>query len=220
MSADPLGWFVEDWVARAGRVTVRRWSSSRVAGRPGNRCGADTPGRVRAPGECPEEPCCARFIGPADVVQLFRAVLCTVRRRMERENGWLPSPRDALGVMLDHAFSCWGALDGKLAARHKAFARDGWRCAVRTARVHVDAELARSPHPLPLRGGRRHPREPDHDLRVPPPAGTARWASTMRGTGARRAEVGDGNPPRRDAPPCLPLGGPPGAGALTWIRAG
>ncbi len=28
----------------------------------------------------------------------------------------------------DHVFSCWGALDGKLAARHKVFARDGWRC--------------------------------------------------------------------------------------------
>ncbi|MBW2257685.1 MAG: HNH endonuclease, partial [Deltaproteobacteria bacterium] len=79
-------------------------------------------------GSAPEEPCCARFIGRADVVQLFRAVLCTVRRRMEREEGRLPTPGEALGAMLDHAFSSWGALDGKLAARHKVFARDGWRC--------------------------------------------------------------------------------------------
>ena len=32
--------------------------------------------------------------------------------------------------MLDHVLASWGALDGKLAARHRVFARDGWRCAV------------------------------------------------------------------------------------------
>jgi len=36
---------------------------------------------------------------------------------------------EALGVMLDHAFLTWGVLDEKVAARHKVFARDGWRCA-------------------------------------------------------------------------------------------
>jgi hypothetical protein len=76
------------------------------------------------------EICWARFIGPPDVVQLFKAVLCTVRRRLERESGRLPTSGEALGVMLDHAFSTWGALDQKVAARHKIFARDGWRCAV------------------------------------------------------------------------------------------
>jgi hypothetical protein len=75
------------------------------------------------------EVCWARFIGPSDVVQLFKAVLCTVRRRMERETGRLPTAGEALGVMLDHALSTWGALDEKVAARHKVFARDGWRCA-------------------------------------------------------------------------------------------
>jgi hypothetical protein len=89
---------------------------------------------IRARTESPrrEDPeiCWARFIGPPDVVQLFKAVLCTVRRRLERESGRLPTSGEALGVMLDHAFSTWGALDQKVAARHKIFARDGWRCAV------------------------------------------------------------------------------------------
>ena len=35
-------------------------------------------------------------------------------------------------------------------------------------------------------------------------------ASTVCGAGARRAEVGDGDPARRDAPSLLPLGGSPG----------
>jgi hypothetical protein len=78
----------------------------------------------------PEEVCWARFLGPPDVVQLFRAVLCTVRRRIERETGRLPTAGAALGVMLDHVLSSWGVLDEKLAARHRVFARDGWRCAV------------------------------------------------------------------------------------------
>jgi hypothetical protein len=32
--------------------------------------------------------------------------------------------------MLDHVLVSWGALDEKVAARHRVFARDGWRCAV------------------------------------------------------------------------------------------
>ncbi len=59
-------------------------------------------------GSAPEESCWARFFGPADVVQLFRAVLCTLRRRMEREERRLPTPGEALGVMLDHVLSSWG----------------------------------------------------------------------------------------------------------------
>jgi len=79
--------------------------------------------------ESAEETCSVRFIGPADVVQLFRAVLCTVRRRMERDMGRLPTQGEALGAMLDHALSTWGALDTKVPARHRVFDRDGWRCA-------------------------------------------------------------------------------------------
>ena len=48
---------------------------------------------------------------------------------MERDEGRLPTAGEALGAMLDHVLSAWGALGGKVAARHKVFARDGWRCA-------------------------------------------------------------------------------------------
>ena len=44
--------------------------------------------------------------------------------------GRLPTAGQALGAMLDHALSSWGALDGKVPARHRVFDRDGWRCAV------------------------------------------------------------------------------------------
>ena len=69
-----------------------------------------------------------RFIGPADVVQLFRAVLCTVRRRMESDMGRLPTEGEALEAMLDHVFFTWGVRT-KVPARHRVFDRDGWRCA-------------------------------------------------------------------------------------------
>jgi len=32
--------------------------------------------------------------------------------------------------MLDHVLVTWGAFDETVAARHRVFARDGWRCAV------------------------------------------------------------------------------------------
>jgi len=78
----------------------------------------------------PDEVCWARFFGPPDVVQLFRAVLCTVRRRMEKDTGRLPTAGEALGAMLDHVLVSWGEIDARVAARHRVFARDGWRCAV------------------------------------------------------------------------------------------
>jgi hypothetical protein len=84
---------------------------------------------IGAPHRDPTEACSVRFFGPPDVVQLFQAVLCTVRRRIEHDVGRLPTRGDALGAMLDHVLSSWGVLDGKVAARHRVFARDGWRIA-------------------------------------------------------------------------------------------
>jgi len=198
LGADPLGWFVGDWVDWAGRVTVRRLREDvetpltlsetdaeafrRTGGLPSEageeresgagRIGPEGAGgdreigamrieperevaegdreigaaligpggdvsteawfdrRPRPPKSAPLETCWARFIGDADVVQLFRALLCTVRRRMGKDEGRLPTSGEAFGAMLDHVLSCWDALDGKIAARHKVFARDGWRCAV------------------------------------------------------------------------------------------
>jgi len=147
VASDPLGRFMKDWVAWAKRVTVRRlrddveWAlaleeTDRLAFaqsgglRPEARGDGGRDREIGAPPrESAEETCSVRFIGPADVVQPFRAVLCTVRRRMERDMGRLPTEGEALGAMLDHALSSWGALDTKVPARHRVFHRDGWRCA-------------------------------------------------------------------------------------------
>jgi hypothetical protein len=152
VKADPLGHFIGDWVAWAKQVTVRRlredveWAlaladTDPVAFRQSGGLPAEIRGdrEIRAQHREPArdiaaptpdvESCSVRFIGPADVVQLFRAVLCTVRRRMERHIGRLPTQGEALGAMLDHAFSCWGVGD-KVSPNHRVFDRDGWRCAV------------------------------------------------------------------------------------------
>jgi hypothetical protein len=125
VSCDPLGRFIEEWVAWAGKVTVRRlrddveWALAledtdpaafRLTGGLPPECGKR---EIRAPqkdqvGDAappPEreisaqekeaaETSSVRFFGPADVVQLFRAVLCTVRRRMEPDVGRLPNYRN------------------------------------------------------------------------------------------------------------------------------
>ena len=154
VSCDPLGRFMGDWVTWARRVTVRRlredveWALTleqtdpeafrRTGGLPSE---AGDEREIRAAQRDEEGDtlpkrdqeigaCSVRFIAPAEVVQFFRAVLCTVRRRMEREIGRLPSEGEALGAMLDHVLSSWGALDTKVAPRHRVFARDGWLCAV------------------------------------------------------------------------------------------
>jgi hypothetical protein len=161
VSADPLGRFMEEWVAWAGQVTVRRlrqdveWALAledtdpaafrQSGGLPADReirAPRTNPGKDMVPGADREigaprtapadvqgaETCTVRFIGPAEVVQLFRAVVCTVRRRMEMDAGRLPTEGQALGVILDYVFSCWGVGD-KVAARHRVFERDGWLCA-------------------------------------------------------------------------------------------
>ncbi len=71
-----------------------------------------------------------RLILETDVARLLRAVLCSVRRRIERVTGRLPTRGEAFGVMLEHALGEWGALDPKVRREHAVFARDGWQCAV------------------------------------------------------------------------------------------
>jgi hypothetical protein len=78
----------------------------------------------------PAETCVVRFIGPAEIVRLFEAVLCSVRRRIERVTGQMPTRGQALEAMLDHVLEAWGANDERIARRHRVFARDGWRCVV------------------------------------------------------------------------------------------
>ena len=72
------------------------------------------------------------FQGPADFVSLMRALICTVRRRIERVTGALPTRGEAVEAMLDHALEAWGAdvAHRKLRREHRVFERDGWRCRV------------------------------------------------------------------------------------------
>ena len=68
------------------------------------------------------------FTAPRDFVRLFRALLCTVRRHLERQTGRLPTEGEAVGAMLDHAFTAWDLDEPGLPKAHRVFARDGWRC--------------------------------------------------------------------------------------------
>ena len=84
------------------------------------------------------ETCRIFWNGPREAAQLFRAVLCTVRRHIERRTGTLPSEGEALDAMLEHAFEAWtsgmsmgpGMGEERVRAAHRVFARDGWRCTV------------------------------------------------------------------------------------------
>ena len=70
------------------------------------------------------------FPAPADVAHLFKAVLATVQRRIERRNGRTASESEALDAMLEHCFETWALPNAKVPRDHRVFERDGWRCTV------------------------------------------------------------------------------------------
>jgi hypothetical protein len=75
------------------------------------------------------------FVGPVEVARLFRAVLCSVRRHLERLQGRLPTEGEAAGWMFAHAIASWrataaGMADARTRRAHRVFERDGWRCTV------------------------------------------------------------------------------------------
>jgi len=76
------------------------------------------------------ETCRIFWNGPRDAARLFRAVLCTVRRHIERRTGHLPTEGEALDAMLEHALESWTSGAGEVRAAHRVFDRDGWRCTV------------------------------------------------------------------------------------------
>jgi hypothetical protein len=68
------------------------------------------------------------FHAPRELVTLFRAVLCTVRRAIERQTGKMPTEGQAFDAMLEHATNAWMPPGSRVRASHRVFARDGWRC--------------------------------------------------------------------------------------------
>ena len=70
------------------------------------------------------------FTAPADVARLFKAVLATVQRRIERRNVRTASESEALDAMLEHCFATWALPNAKVRREHRVFERDGWRCTV------------------------------------------------------------------------------------------
>jgi hypothetical protein len=69
----------------------------------------------------------------SDVARLFEAVMCTLRRAIEREMGRLPNEAEAFEAMIDHALMSWGAEDRELRRRmskkyYAVLDRDDWRC--------------------------------------------------------------------------------------------
>jgi hypothetical protein len=74
------------------------------------------------------------FNAPADVARLFRAVLSTVQRRLERRArlqgtpARCPTRGEALEAMLGHCLDVWARGEPGARRRHRIFERDGWRC--------------------------------------------------------------------------------------------
>ncbi len=125
------------WVAWAVRVTVRRLhddvdAALEACARGGSPAPPDDPGwqtraQPRGAEEAPptaEETARFFFSAPAEVARLLRAVVCSVRRRLECSEG------AAWGWLFDHAFESWGANDPRVRREHRVFARDNWRCTV------------------------------------------------------------------------------------------
>ena len=124
------------WVARAQGVTVRRLEDDAdraiVSGvlDPDAQDGApgDDPHTGARPMPAVGHPTPYYLYGcPRDAARLFRAVLATVQRRIERRAGRPGSESEALCAMIDHALESWGA-HRKIPPEHRVFARDGWRC--------------------------------------------------------------------------------------------
>jgi hypothetical protein len=140
------GPYREGWVAHAQRITVRRLgddveralalgqfappplepdaeqSESDLDFDP-DPAGLQTGANTRLEKECER----LVFLAPPEVAQLFRAVLATVQRRLERIRGRPCNRSDALEAMLDHALATWRPKK-RVRRDYLVFERDGWRC--------------------------------------------------------------------------------------------
>jgi hypothetical protein len=133
-----------DWVVHAQRVTVRRLGDDveralalgdfapPPLARSGDATDADSdldPAGLQTGAITRLEKETERlyFLTAPDVAQLFRAVLATVQRRLERIRGRPCRPSDALEAMLDHALATWRPKQ-RTRRDYLVFERDGWRC--------------------------------------------------------------------------------------------
>jgi hypothetical protein len=138
-----------EWIAWARRVTVRRaedevdralvafeMGAPLFPGPPDGAAVLDMDrerqmgARRKRSGRDPNETERPFFIAPQPVARFFRAVICSVRRQIERVTGRLPTEGEAFEAMLDHALEAWGHPHAKVRREHRVFERDGWRCTV------------------------------------------------------------------------------------------
>ena len=122
------------WIEHAEQVSVRRLYDDVDRALSGIDAGIQSDRQTCAQPQAPDanatEPETARFFfaAPPDVARLFRAVVCSIRRQVERATGRLPSEGAAIEWMFDHAFEAWGAKDRRVPREYRVFERDGWRC--------------------------------------------------------------------------------------------
>ena len=178
--------------ARSGAWHTRRRSASPVSA--WARCLFD-PSRAQDPIPSEERQMCAHDVDveatqhlawrvPREVAALFCAVRETVRSRLGAESGRFASDGEVFDAMLECALLAW---------------------TLRGARLHLAAEPARSPPPVPLRRGLRRAGEPRHPLRLPPPAMSARRFPADPGASTRRPGLRAWSSPGRSAAGALSL---------------
>jgi hypothetical protein len=142
LERDTLGRWHRAWVEHALGVTVRRlrddveracelldtdperWQQTGGLQDPPED-GAQTCAKPDDPEESQE----IRVWVGAEVQALFWAAIHSVRRRVERSTGRLPTPGEAFALMLEHTSVAWG-VDASVSRALRIFERDDWRCAV------------------------------------------------------------------------------------------
>lgn len=95
---------------RTGGVTREAWT------REGGRA------RQRQTRARPRESATITFCAPKEVARLFRAVLCTVRRRLAGG-----TEGEAFEEMLLHAIGAWEEMRPRPKSEYRVYERDGWR---------------------------------------------------------------------------------------------
>jgi hypothetical protein len=129
---------VREWVSWAVQVTVRRLEDdvdaalvlrdtdpdafARTGGVPREAWTGKERSRPRQTRAGPTESATIVFCAPREVARLFRAVLCTVRRRLGGTEG------EVFDAMVLHAIHEWERSSPLPRSRYRVYARDGWRC--------------------------------------------------------------------------------------------